>query len=99
MELWIRSQDRHILEKINSIRIEKDEYWKILGYIPNGVFLLGEYKTKERALEILDEIEAVIKLKMSIVLEKEDAYKGFPDDVNEIKKVLNQMWVYEMPKE
>lgn len=62
MELWVRSQDKNKLVPIN------DEL-----YIPNsrtgedfGIFykdkMLGYYKTKERALEVLDEIQNYILL-------------------------------------
>lgn len=53
MELWIRSQDKEYLEKV-----EKIYMW---GNAPDGYVIeskgeLGTYKTKERALEVLDEI-------------------------------------------
>lgn len=62
MNLWVRSQDKNKLVPIN------DEL-----YIPNsrtgedfGIFykdkMLGYYKTKERALEVLDEIQNKINL-------------------------------------
>lgn len=57
MELWIRSQDKLALTKINSIGIEYDK--KLVGY-GNICVKLGEYKTRERALEVLDEIEKLI---------------------------------------
>lgn len=62
MNLWVRSQDKNKLVPIN------DEL-----YIPNsrtgedfGIFykdkMLGYYKTKERAIEVLDEIQDKINL-------------------------------------
>lgn len=62
MNLWVRSQNKTKLVPIN------DEL-----YIPNsrtgedfGIFykdkMLGYYKTKERALEVLDEIQNYILL-------------------------------------
>jgi hypothetical protein len=57
MELWIRSQDKLSLTKINSIGIEYDK--KLVGY-GNVCVKLGEYKTKERALEVLDEIQNIL---------------------------------------
>lgn len=59
MELWVRSQDKISLTKINSIGIEYDK--KLVGY-GNVCVKLGEYKTKERALEVLDEIQKYILL-------------------------------------
>ena len=58
MELWIRSQDRKRLTKATDIRIG---YLKQIGWIIEDCDELGIYKTKERALEILDEISSKIK--------------------------------------
>lgn len=60
MELWIRSQDKTFLRKVNTIGIvEGRDFW---GIEDNFRVSLGEYKTKERALEILDEIQNKINL-------------------------------------
>lgn len=54
MDLWIRSQDKTKLMKANEIEICQN---------PTGTWwfnveqCIGEYKTKERALEVLDEIQ------------------------------------------
>ena len=60
MELWIRSQDKMNLVKVNQI---------IANYIPDFVGTQGEYyeylgtyKSKERDIEILDEIQNYILL-------------------------------------
>ena len=71
MELWIRSQDREKLVKCDDIVIRKllfDETAKkkydysIVGYFDKETEyeILGFYKTKERALEVLDEIQTEI---------------------------------------
>lgn len=105
MDLWVRSQDKMKLIPIN------DEL-----YIPNsrtgedyGVFyretMLGYYKTEKRALEVLDEIQALLQLKINykpIVQEEYNTlypYKNFVkvDDNMEIKELSTV--VYEMPKE
>ena len=55
MELWIRSQSRQNLMKANDIVVE---YNKILVFKDDEASTeVGEYKTKERALEVLDEIQ------------------------------------------
>ena len=66
MELWIRVQNR------GSIIYTKDVYYycvchfdkkhhKILSSCgSNSEFSLGEYKSKERCLEIIDEIQALL---------------------------------------
>ena len=64
MELWIRSQDKEILIKVDRIGIEKfDEGYGIVTYERIGTkneFGLGLYTTRERALEVLDEIQEKI---------------------------------------
>ena len=52
MDLWIRSQDRETLTKTEILVIEDN---MIVDYYQKRI-ILGEYKTKERALEVLDEI-------------------------------------------
>ena len=61
MELWIRSQDDEALIKVNMGVM----FWKDLddrNCIVNkdnatGFSILGAYKTKERALEVLDKVQ------------------------------------------
>ena len=55
MELWIRSQDKTFLRKVNTIGIiEGSDFWFISE---NLITDFGKYKSKERALEVLDEIQ------------------------------------------
>ena len=60
MELWIRSQDKTTL--IRSYEIYISEYGKGGDVIraKKTSHILGTYKTKERALEVLDEIQAYL---------------------------------------
>ena len=64
MDLWIRSQDKTRLTKVNDLYVVgyDDDDWAIDGYHTNSVddFDLGIYKFKERALEVLDEIQSKI---------------------------------------
>lgn len=59
MELWVRSQDRDYLEKVEKIYFWESSFGKY-QIESNGE--LGIYKTKERALEVLDEIQRYILL-------------------------------------
>ena len=85
MELWIRSQDKKILTKVNEINIDYNEETKIIcnhymyGEECENYINLGIYKSKERALEVLDEIQHRL-----ITL---------CDSMN------RHLYVYEMPKE
>ena len=101
MELWIRSQDRE-----NLLKVEKIFYFNTCpemestgrNVILNKEWIgekncieLGEYKTKERALEVLDEIqENIVKQGQVIILTDE---RGIPNG----SKFFS--YVYEMPKE
>ena len=59
MELWIRSQDRTFLRKVNTIGIvEGRDFWSI---DENLTVSFGKYETKERALEVLDEIQDLLQ--------------------------------------
>ena len=55
MELWIRSQDREKLSKAEYLGVYQKKIY-VDGYKENG-YCIGTYKTKERALEVLDEIQ------------------------------------------
>lgn len=93
MDLWIRSQDKRILRKANYLKIELqngDEYC-----IVEQETIYGKYRTKVRALNILDEIEDAMTID----------YKGKCDTYEAadlvIKSVMaeNMLKIYDMPKE
>lgn len=86
MELWIRSQDKEILTKVNYLEAYgSSTNWWIMGNDND----LGTYKTKERALEVLNEIhQRLIDLQTLEIA---------PDSYRTIKRNIN--CVYEMPKE
>ena len=61
MELWIRSQDKECLMKVD--RIDYDYSALTHRIVVNGYkTLVGLYETKERALEELDKIQRYILL-------------------------------------
>lgn len=84
--LWIRSQDRMNLVKINQVSIDyQDNKQIIANYVPElyensscYYELLGTYPTKERALEVLNEIQDLLQ----------NAYVGNSNRI-----------VYQMPKD
>jgi len=91
MELWIRNQDRDILLKVKSILIDdnnNDIFTQ--DYIGKDLatYTLGKYKTKERALEVLDEIQKL--LQPTII---------YNNDKEHIESLYLPSKVYEMPKE
>lgn len=62
MELWIRSQDRKKLVKSGYLTIFlSGANWFIYSDTTTGEpFEIGKYKTEERALEVLNEIQKYI---------------------------------------
>ena len=71
MELWIRSQDKERLIKPIDFYIEetidyvnKSSEFDIYALnFANDDIIIGTYQTKERALEVLDEIQNILKPK------------------------------------
>lgn len=55
-ELWIRTQDKTRLLKVSEIEL-LNEYYITTNYY---AMVLGEYSTKERAMEVLDEIQTLL---------------------------------------
>lgn len=99
MELWVRSQDRESLVKVDNLYVSVGNY--ICYYVEKGKEVpntyyrssgeLGRYATKERALEVLDEIQNFIENRNKIKITQE--INGIISETEEPKKV------YEMPKE
>jgi hypothetical protein len=58
MDLWIRSQNKKRLMKVEVVEFDKQIDGPAIIY--SHEYTLGEYKTKERALEVLDEIQTKI---------------------------------------
>lgn len=54
MELWIRSQNKGALIKVEMLG---NTDGTIKSYLGNNQTVLGTYKSNERALEVLDEIQ------------------------------------------
>lgn len=61
--MWVRSQDKLCLMRVDAFPIinhdEVERIWSIIG-IGKFQYKLGTYKSKERAIEVLDEIQTCI---------------------------------------
>ena len=96
MELWIRSQDKKHLLKVDNIKWFGGELYTNsrvhLETIKDGVsYSLGIYHNGKRALEVLDEIQKGIN---------EGCFKGEERYVEKAScYVIPKLNVYEMPKE
>lgn len=95
MELWIRSQNTTRLKKVGNLQMIYNEEDKELPYyINDGYEHLGAYKTKERALKVLDDIQ--YKIKHMYILENCKLLKG---SCIEQRLAMDNFNVYEMPIE
>ena len=111
MELWIRSQDKSSIVKVDNLYVSVGNY--ICYYVEKGKEVsgtyyrpsgeLGRYETKERALEVLDEIQNILKPIIKINYEYDDSlpimngeWLKFVKEESEIKELST--YVYEMPE-
>ena len=103
MELWIRSQDKLDLIKTGILEIGRTDYkeetYKILTLYNDRLVDLGTYETKERALEVLNEIEERVMLINAISLTTDmNSLISFKNAVGE-EKINGLGYPYQMPKE
>lgn len=64
MELWIRSQDRDKLVLTKGFETQYTNYdggCQIFAVWENNYQMVGKYKSKERAVEVLDAIQTLIE--------------------------------------
>lgn len=64
MSIWVRSQDKLCLMRVDAFPIinhdEDERIWSIIG-IGKFQYKLGTYKSKERAIEVLDDIQCFLE--------------------------------------
>lgn len=111
MELWIRSQDKSMLVKVNEISMHSNartdlRSWEILV----NDYSFGDYATTERAKKVLDEIQNILKpkpiLQAKPMLSRETMKRiqndydmtVLPSCVDAIEPISTS-FVYEMPEE
>ena len=108
MDLWIRSQDKTNLIKVDRLDVSENKIEANLKFHYNGCnyVVLGEYATKERALEVLDEIQSILQPQIRktphITEELQPEYvlyKHFVNEGSDIEVVQLNTFVYQMPKE
>lgn len=105
MNLWIRSQDRRYLIKTEYLYMVHDEENK-KAYIGDKMAgHIAKYKTKERALEVLDEIQKLLMpiMKSTPIIEEdikpEYTYRHYESKGSDIEVIQLNTYVYQMPKE
>ena len=106
--MWIRSQDRKKLVKVTSVQFYKASNGMFLfeglneccvGYQDDDYFNLGMYKTEERALEVLDEIQnRIVSLE---IVRNTDYFNKLASisSENDFTKDSEKVCIYQMPKE
>ena len=61
MKLYIRSQNKEALVVADCVFYEEGYTYKICTNCYEATFILGFYETKERCLEIIDEIQKLLE--------------------------------------
>ena len=101
MELWIRSQDKERLIKVSTLFVEYngdvDPTISPYRIVADKCIDLGIYKTKERALEVLDEIQDKIAQNQCLIslMNNFTDVRGNEEAIGELFKDI----IYEMPKD
>lgn len=100
MNLWVRSQDKEKLLKINGLQYQNCKLVEnetvetniLIGFYSSYENeILGEYKTKERVIEILDEIQDKM-LNGAFTMK----INGLGE---ELDLIPNPILIYQMPKD
>ena len=93
MGLWIRSQDKTKIVKVNYVYImESDNHFTIYGETIDSGPIIGIYNSKERALEILNEIQRKL-INRNYYYRIDEVVGLVPEET------LNTNVIYEMPEE
>lgn len=112
MKLWIRSQNRKELMEVENLWVvgksihnpnnfnlmEKE---KTVYIIVADEKMVGEYKTQERALQVLDEIQNALVGKFMVEVKQSKSKKEdeLPTQPTNVKPLNQNCVVYELPKE
>lgn len=106
MELWIRSQDKSSIVKVDNLYVSVGNY--ICYYVEKGKEVsgtyyrpsgeLGRYETKERALEVLNEIQRIIYPKEYIEFNSKIMNKSKIEVIKDHYSSYLSSYVYEMPE-
>ena len=108
MELWIRSQDKEKLVLTKGFELQNPSYndgCQIFEVWQNNYHCVGNYKTKVRALEVLDEIQNILKPEVIVKtynVEQAELLNGtkfIQPMIEDIQVQQASTYVYEMPEE
>ena len=116
MNLWIRSQDRYELRKVKGVVMAQEG--KFFAIYPvekdlGELEILGHYKSEERAIEVLDEIQKLLigdvlvsknlntpndECLKSVGINNAAAYHLFTDDSKRVEFLRRDCVIYKMPE-
>ena len=100
--MWVRTQDKEALVYTNNFYIRKarvEEKYEISYFDGDSFVKLGFYKSKERALEVLDEIQAYLKNNYLSINDMPQHNNGLIANGLILFPNNNKQTVYQMPKE
>lgn len=109
--ITIRSQDKLNIVDIKTVSLNYSDRKQIIAnYMPetykdSGVYceVLGTYETKERAMEVLNEIANMIYMRELFVTDTSGFKRAMLFDKNmtpeDLNKLIKQLCVYQMPEE
>lgn len=101
MELWVRSQDKENLLKVDRLDVNGNKIQANFKAYSTGYdyLIIGIYESNDRALEVLDEIEEKISLlnTMSVICDT-NSLISFKNAMGE-DKIKGLAYPYQMPKE
>lgn len=106
MELYVRSQDKMKLTRVIDIGIFEEQEGYTIYYDDSIDNMLGTYATKERALEVLDEIQKILQPTIFIkdgecdfVYKDDRIYRMNVEGMKNSEIQELSTYVYEMPEE
>ena len=116
MDLWVRTQDREEIVRVKRVSIFYNNIQVVEDDSHESKFIsVGVYETKERALEILDEIQNLLKPRCLIKTNSDKLNRDNAKQISEAyKKIFDSSCIitnnmldfekfdvicYEMPKE
>lgn len=94
MKLWIRSQDKKKLIKVENLQIINNiEDKEFPFYINSSYELLGAYKTEQEALNILNDVQNIINAKTII------KFNSFVphEQIKRVKDAIDKNSIIELP--
>lgn len=96
--IWIRSQDKeHLVELNRSVIYYYDDVERVHEILLHG-YSVGVYESKERCLEILEDIEdtLIARYTMDLYNNASSMFRGYGQE--EIKKTIKKITIFEMPE-